>query len=143
MLPEELKSVLKKRKKNVFIYDWEFFTRRIHDELVFSVIEGYQFLYVEITFATVEKELRRKNERLKFWHAFFDQLDKKRFSDLCGFLDNGSGIAVIFTHTSASSNSIAWVRFCENVLSKSGFNMQKWLGINHAEYPPKEFIAPT
>ena len=143
MIPEEFKSVLKKCRKNTFIYDWEFFSKRIHDELVFSVIEEYQFLYVEIIFSVVDNELQKKFDRLKFWHAFFDQLDKKRFSDLCGFLNNEGGIAIVFTYSSSSNNYMAWVRFCENVLSKSGFDMRNWDGINKAEYPPKEFLATS
>jgi len=141
MMPEEFKSVLKKRKKSTFIYNWEFFSRRIHDELVFSVIEECQFLYIEINFSTIDNELQRKIDRIKFWHAFFDQLNKKRFSDLCGFLDKEEGIAIVFTYSGSSNNYMAWVRFCENILSKSGFDMRDWKGINKAEYPPEEFLA--
>ncbi|MDR2580910.1 MAG: hypothetical protein LBC85_07965 [Fibromonadaceae bacterium] len=141
MLPEELKSALSKHKKWVFVYDWEFFSMRIHDELVISVLEDCQFLYVEMIFDVVQSELQKKNDRLKFWDAFFKLLSQKRYDDICGFLDNDRGLALVFTHSNSSDNNIAWTRFCECILSKTGFNMLKWDGINYAEYPPKEFFV--
>jgi hypothetical protein len=143
MLPEELILSLKKYNKNLFIYEWEFFTRRIHDELVFSAVEEYQFLYVEINFNIVQNELQSKEDRLKFWEAFLQRLNQKRYNDICGFLDSYNGIAIIFTRSNSSDNAVAWERFCQSVSEKAGYDMQKWKGIVHAEYPPKEFFVKS
>jgi hypothetical protein len=140
MLPEELSLSLKRYNKKVFIYEWEYFTKRIHDELVFSAIEESQILYVEINFNVVQNELQKKEDRLEFWKIFLQNLNQKRYNDLCGFLNKYEGIALIFTHSNSSNNAVAWERFCQNVSSETGFNMQKWNGIIRAEYPPMEFF---
>jgi hypothetical protein len=143
MLPEELSATLKKYNKKIFIYEWEYFTRRIHDELVFSAVEEYQFLYVEINFNIVQNELQNKEDRLKFWKIFLQMLNQKRYNDLCGFLDNRDGIAIIFTRSNSSDNAVAWERFCQSISEETGFDMQKWSEVIHAEYPPKEFFVKS
>jgi len=143
MLSLELENALNKYKKKVFIYEWEYFTKRIHDELMISVLEKYQFLYVEINFEIIQKELPKKPDQLKFWHVFFEQISQKRYSDLCGFLENNKGVALIFTHSNTANNNVAWFRFCENILNRTGFDMQKWDEISLAEYPPKEFLTSS
>jgi hypothetical protein len=143
MLPEELSLCLKKYNKKLFIYEWEYFTRRIHDELMFSAVEEYQFLYVEINFSVVENELQTKEDRLKFWEIFLQRISQKRYNDLCGFLDNYDGIAIIFTRSNSSDNAVAWERVCQSISEETGFDMLKWKGIMHAEYPPKEFFIKS
>ncbi|MCL2206536.1 MAG: hypothetical protein FWB90_00385 [Fibromonadales bacterium] len=139
MLPEELKLFLRKCKNKVFIYAWEYFTRRIHDELVRSVIEESPFSYVEINFSVVQQELPSNSDRLKFWEAFFEELPKqKRFCDLCGFLRNDEGIAFLFVNS--IDNNPAWDRFCSEIEAKTSFDMRKWEGLLYADYPPKEFF---
>jgi len=146
MLPEELNLISRKYKKKIFIYAWDYFTRRIHDELVRSVLEESPFFYVEINFDIIQKELHASEERLKFWGAFFEMLSaQKRHSDLCGFLRNDEGIAFLFLDSvlNAKENNCAWNRFCNEIQAKTLIDMQKWKGITYAEYPPKEFFAAT
>jgi len=139
MLPEELNLFLRKRKDMVFIYAWEYFTRRIHEELVRSVLEESPFSYVEINFSIIQRELPENDERLKFWEAFFDVLSKqKRHSDLCGFLRNDEGIAFLFVNS--IDNNPVWGRFCAEIEARTSYNMQKWKEIIYADYPPKEFF---
>jgi hypothetical protein len=145
MLPKELNLVLRKHKNKIFIYAWEYFTRRIHDELLRSVLEESPFFYVEIKFEVVQKELCSNEDRSKFWKAFFDMLlVQKRYSDLCGFLRNNEGIAFLLLDSASVLNTkesnCAWNRFCNDMKIKTSFDMQKWEGIIYAEYPPKEFF---
>jgi len=143
MLPEELNPFLRKHKKKVFIYAWEYFTRRIHDELVRSVIEESPFFYVEINFSIIQKELYNNYDRSIFWEAFFDILStQKRYSDLCGFLKNDEGIAFLFLNSvlNTKESNPAWNRFCTEIEARTFFDMRKWNGIIYAEYPPKEFF---
>ncbi|MCL2284002.1 MAG: hypothetical protein FWC26_11870 [Fibromonadales bacterium] len=139
MLPEELSLFLRKRKDKVFIYAWEYFTRRIHDELVRSVIEESPFLYVEVSFSIIQRELSESNDRLNFWDNFVNVLStQKRHSDLCGFLRNDEGIAFLFVNS--VDNNPAWDRFCAEIEAKTSFDMRKWEGIIYTAYPPKEFF---
>jgi len=143
MLPKELSLALQKHKNKIFIYSWEYFTRRIHNELLRSAIEEFPFFYVEINFEVIQKELHESDDRYMFWMAFFDMLlTQKRYSDLCGFLRNDEGIALLFLDSVSNtkeSNS-GWNRFCDEIKIKTSFDMQKWEGITYAEYPPKEFF---
>ena len=146
MLSEELASFLRKRKEKIFIYAWEYFTKRIQDELIRSVIEESPFFYVEINFDIIHREISSSTDRLKFWEAFFDVLSKqKRHSDLCGFLKNDEGIAFLFVDSDSNLNtkesSPVWNRFSEEVEALTFSDMRKWDGIIYAEYPPKEFFA--
>jgi hypothetical protein len=146
MLPEELNLALRKRKNKIYIYTWEYFTRRIHDELFRSAFEESPFFYVEINFEIIQKELNASDARSKFWIAFFDILStQKRHSDLCGFLRNDEGIAFLFLDSvlnTKESNS-GWNRFCDEIKIKTSFDIQKWKGIIYAEYPPKEFFISS
>ncbi|MDR2554585.1 MAG: hypothetical protein LBC64_04075 [Fibromonadaceae bacterium] len=143
MLPKELSLALRKHKNKIFIYTWEFFARRIHNELLRSAIEESPFFYVEINFEVIQEELRESDTYSKFWIAFFDMLStQKRHSDLCGFLRNDKGIALLFLDSvlnDKNSNS-GWDRFCNEIKIKTSFDMQRWKGIIYAEYPPKEFF---
>jgi hypothetical protein len=146
MIPEELNLVLRKYEKKVFIYSWKYFTKRIHDELVRSVLEESPFFYVELNFNVVKKELELHTsaERLKYWETFFEMLlTQKRHSDLCGFLNNNDGIAFLFTDSISNikNHNPVWNRFCEEIAAKTFFDMREWQGIIYAEYPPKEFFA--
>jgi len=127
-----LSLALRKHKNKIFIYTWEYFTRRIHNELLRSAVEGSPFYYVEINFEVIQKEVRESEAYSKFWIAFFDILSKqKRHSDLCGFLRNDKGIAFLFLDSvlnDKNSNS-GWDRFCEEMKIKTSFDMQKWKGI--------------
>ncbi len=146
MLPEELSLFLRKHKNKVFIYAWEYFTKRIHDELVRSVIEESQFFYVEINFNIIQKELHTSTDRSIFWEAFFDMLSmEKRHSDLCGFLKNDEGIAFLFVDSTLNTkeSNPAWNRFCMEVEARTFFDIRKWAGVVYAEYPPKEFFAAS
>jgi len=143
MLPKELSLALRKHKNKIFIYTWEYFTRRIHDELFRSAIEESPFFYVEISFETIEKELHITENYSRFWAAFFDMLStQKRHSDLCGFLRNNEGIAFLFLDSVSNTkeSNVGWNRFCDEMKIKTSFDMQKWKGIIYAEYPPKEFF---
>ena len=143
MLPEELSLALRKYKNKIFIYAWEYFTRRIHDELLRSVVEESPFFYIEINFKIIQKELPDSNDCSKFWVAFFDILStQKRYSDLCGFLRNNEGIAFLFLDSVSNTKegNSGWNRFCDEIKIKTSFDMQKWEGIIYAEYPPKEFF---
>lgn len=140
MLPEELNLAWRKYKKRVFIYAWEYFTNRIHEESLRSVIDESPFFFVEIKFDIIQKELQTGDERLKFWKAFFELLStQKRGCDLCGFLDNNEGIALLFVD--AKDNNPAWSRFCEEMLARTLIDMQKWEGIAYGKYPPEEFFT--
>jgi len=144
MLPEELNLALRKHRNKIFIYTWEYFTRRIHNELLRSAIEESPFFYVEINFEIIQKELHTSDACSKFWIAFFDTLStQKRYSDLCGFLKNDEGIAFLFLDSVSNtkeSNS-GWNRFCDEIKIKTSFDMQEWEGIIYAEYPPEEFFT--
>jgi len=143
MLPKELSLALRKHKDKIYIYTWEYFTRRIHDELLRSAIEESPFFYVEINFNVIEKELHTTEDCSTFWTAFFDILStQKRFSDLCGFLKNNEGIAFLFLDSISNTkeSNIGWNRFCDEIKIKTSFDMQKWKGITYAEYPPREFF---
>jgi len=140
MLPKELNLFLRKCKNKVFIYAWEYFTRRIHDELLRSAVEESPFFYVEMNFNVVEEKLPASNDRLIFWKAFFEVLpSQKRLCDLCGFLKNDEGIAILFVDT--VDNNPAWSRFCAEIQTRTHIDMQTWDGIIYADYPPKEFFA--
>jgi len=146
MLPEELDLVWRKYKNKVFIYAWEYFTKRIHDESIRSVLDESPFFFVEIKFEVIQKELQAGDERLKFWKAFFELLSmQKRGCDLCGFLNNDEGIALLFVDSALdakdSNSNPAWGRFCSEMRVKTLVDMQKWDGITYGEYPPKEFFA--
>ncbi len=143
MLPEELNLSLRRYKNKVFIYAWEYFTKRIHEELLRSVLEESQFFYVEIYFNNIQQELTIRNDRAKFWDTFFEMLSmQKRHSDLCGFLKNNEGIALLFVNSVSNTkeSNPAWNRFCNEIKAKTSFDMQQWNGIVYAEYPPKEFF---
>jgi len=143
MLPKELSLALRKHKNNIFIYTWEYFTRRIHSELLRSAIEESPFFYVEINFEVIQGELRDSDACSKFWVAFFDMLStQKRKSDLCGFLRNDEGIALLFLDSVSNTKEehLGWNRFCKELKAKTSYDMQKWKGIMYAEYPPKEFF---
>jgi hypothetical protein len=143
MLPKELNLILQKSKNKVFIYAWEYFTRRIHDELTRSVQDESPFLYVEINFDVIQKELPLSETQALFWKAFFDMLsEQKRSSDICGFLKNNEGIAFLFLDsiTNNRDENHAWNRFCAQIETKTSLNMRKWKGIIFGEYPPKEFF---
>jgi len=138
-----LNLALRKHKNKIFIYTWEFFTRRIHNELLRSAMEESQFFYVEINFEIIQKELQESDAYSKFWTAFFDTLStQKRHSDLCGFLRNNEGIAFLFLDSVSNTkeNNSGWNRFCDEIKTKTSYDMQKWEGIIYAEYPPKEFF---
>jgi hypothetical protein len=144
MLPKELNLALQKSKNEVFIYAWEYFTRRIHDELVRSVLDESQFFYVEINFDVIQKELPISETQVVFWEAFFEMLStQKRNSDVCGFLKNNEGIAFLFVDSVSNTKdeNHAWNRFCTQIEAKTSFDMRKWEGIVFGEYPPKEFFA--
>jgi hypothetical protein len=144
MLPKELKLVLRKYQSKVFVYAWEYFTKRIHDELVYSVLEETPFFYVEINFNVIYKELPSIDDRLKFWKVLFELLlTQKRGCDLCGFLSENNGIAFLFVDSviGTDESSQVWNRFCNEVEAQTFFDMRKWEGIIYAEYPPKEFFA--
>jgi AAA+ ATPase superfamily predicted ATPase len=144
MLPKELSLILRKYKNKVFVYAWEYFTKRIHDELAYSVLEESPFFYVEINFNIVYRELPSIDDRLKFWRVFFELLStQKRGCDLCGFLSENNGIAFLFVDSVMDTNEInpVWNRFCNEVEAQTFFDMRKWHGIIYAEYPPKEFFA--
>jgi len=138
-----LSLALRKHKNKIFIYTWEYFTRRIHDELLRSAIEESPFFYVEINFEIIQKELHESDACSKFWVALFDVLStQKRYNDLCGFIKNNEGIAFLFLDSVSNTkeNNSGWNRFCDEIKSKTSFDMQKWEGIIYAEYPPKEFF---
>ena len=144
MLPKELSLVLRKYKDKVFVYAWEYFTKRIHDELVYSVLEKSPFFYVEIRFSIVHRELPSVDDRLKFWKIFFESLStQKRGCDLCGFLNENEGIGFLFVDSviGVGEKNPAWNRFCNEVEAQTLFDIRKWKGIIYAEYPPKEFFA--
>ena len=148
MLPEELKLTWQKYRKKVFIYAWEYFTKRIHDELNRSLLDNSPFFFVEISFDTIQKELQAGEERLKFWKAFFELLStQKRGCDLCGFLNNNNGIALMFVDSlsdlNTKDNNPAWNRFCNEIWARTFIDMRKWEGITYSEYPPKEFLHST
>jgi len=139
MLPEELNLFLRKSKDKVFVYAWEYFTKRIHDELVRAAVEVSPFFYVEINFNIVKQRLPESSDRLKFWEAFFDVLPmQKRLCDLCGFLRNNEGIALLFVDS--IENNPVWDRFCTEIEAKTSIDMRKWEGIIYETYPPKEFF---
>ncbi|MDR2582944.1 MAG: hypothetical protein LBC75_05635 [Fibromonadaceae bacterium] len=144
MLPKELSLVLRKYKNKVFVYAWEYFTKRIHDELVYSVLEESPFFYVEIKFSVIDRELPSTDDRLTFWKAFFEFLStQKRGCDLCGFLNENDGIGFLFVDSvvGTNENNPVWNRFCNKVETQTSFDMRKWKGIIYAEYPPEEFFA--
>jgi hypothetical protein len=144
MLPEELGLILRKYQNKVFVYAWEYFTKRIHNELICSVIEESPFFYVEIKFNVVYKELPLLDDRLKFWKIFFELLStQKRGCDLCGFLNENEGIALLFVDSviNTKEDNPVWNRFCTEIKAQTFFDMRKWDGIIYAEYPPKEFFA--
>lgn len=125
------------------MYTWEYFTRRIHNELLRSAIEESPFFYVEINFEVIQGELRESDACSKFWEAFFDMLSaQKRQNDLCGFLRNNEGIALLFLDSASNTkeNNSGWNRYCNEIKIKTSYDMQKWEGIIYAEYPPKEFF---
>jgi hypothetical protein len=144
MLPEELSLVLRKYQNKVFVYAWKYFTKRIHDELFYSVVEESPFFYVEIKFSVVYKELPTIDDRSKFWKVFFDLLStQKRGCDLCGFLNKNEGIALLLVDSAINTKegNPVWNRFCTEVEANTFFDMRKWDGIVYAEYPPKEFFV--
>jgi hypothetical protein len=146
MLPKELNLALLKHKNEIFIYAWKYFTRRIHDELLRSLIEESPFFYVEIKFEIIQKELCTSENNYKFWKAFFNMLSiQKRYSDLCGFLKNDEGIAFLFLSSASVLNtkesSYVWNRFCNEIKNETSFDMREWEGIIYAEYPPREFFV--
>jgi len=144
MLPKELSLVLRKYKNKVFVYAWEYFTKRIHDELVYSVLESSPFFYVEIKFSVIYKELPSIEDRSKFWRVFFELLStQKRGCDLCGFLSENEGIGFLFVDSAIGmgENNPVWYRFCNEVEARTFIDMRKWEGIIYAEYPPSEFFT--
>ena len=144
MLPEELNLILQKYKRKVFVYTWEYFTRRIHNELIYSIQEESPFFYVEIKFDVVYKELPSIEDRSLFWKVFFELLStQKRGCDLCGFLKDNEGIALLFVDSflNTKDSNPPWYRFCNEVKAGTFFNMRKWDGIIYAEYPPRQFFT--
>jgi hypothetical protein len=135
---------LRKHKKKVFIYIWEYFTKRIHEEFIRSALEESPFFYVEIKFSVVNRELSQNADITNFWNAFFEQLStEKRGCDLCGLLNNDEGVALMFLDSTLNTkeDNPAWNRFCTEIQAKTFFDMRKWEGVIYAEYPPKEFFT--
>lgn len=144
MLPKELKLILPKYKNKLFIYEWEYFTKRIQEEFIRSVMEESAFFYVEINFRIIEQELTQSSSRTEFWEAFLDLLImQKRGCDICGFLSNDEGIAFVFVDSSLNTkeSNPVWNRFCKGVEAKTFLDMREWEGIIYAQYPPKEFFT--
>jgi len=144
MLPKELNLVLRKYKNKVFVYAWEYFTKRIHDELVYSLLEESPFFYVEIKFTVIYKELPSIEDRSRFWKVFFELLStQKRGCDLCGFLSENEGIGFLFVDSviGTRENNPVWNRFCNEIEARTFIDMRKWEGIIYAEYPPNEFFV--
>ncbi|GHV11697.1 hypothetical protein AGMMS49938_02860 [Fibrobacterales bacterium] len=144
MLPTEVYHLLKKFKKRTFIYDWEYFSRRIHEELFRSVAENTPLLYIEIPFAVVEHHLTDLEARGNFWKVFFEYIERqKRICDICGVLSGDVGIAIVFLDILPNCDiemQNGFNRMCNSIYSKSFIDIRKWDEITGVIYPPNEFF---
>ena len=95
MISEQLKNFIKKQKSRIVVYPNDLFEQRVQEEMIRADEYKSFFVYVELDFAAIRKNLFKDQEE-KFWDAFFKSLASKgRGSDVLGLLEKNSGFGLI------------------------------------------------
>ena len=95
MISEYLKTCIRKQKREIVVYPNDLFEQRVQEEMIRTDEYKSYFVYAELDFESVRKNLPADQEE-KFWEAFFKTLATKgRGSDVLGLLEKDSGLGLI------------------------------------------------
>ena len=96
MMKELLYNLIRKHKYSISIYTEEIFERRCQEEIIRSDEDNSSFVYLELDFETLKRELPDEGEFTQFWNSIFAVLNSgSRGSDIVGFLEHESGIGML------------------------------------------------
>ena len=95
-MKELLYNLIRKHKYSISIYTEEIFERRCQEEIIRSDEDNSSFVYLELDFETLKRELPDEGEFTQFWNSIFAVLNSgSRGSDIVGFLEHESGIGML------------------------------------------------
>ena len=95
-MKELLFNLIRKHKYNISIYTEDIFERRCQEEIIRSDEDNSSFVYLEIDFQLLQKEITDMDTQTQFWNVFFAALNNNsRGSDIVGFLEHESGIGML------------------------------------------------
>ena len=96
MMKELLFNLIRKHKYNISIYTEDIFERRCQEEIIRSDEDNSSFVYLEMDFQLLQKEISDIDTQTQFWNVFFAALNNNsRGSDIVGFLEHESGIGML------------------------------------------------
>jgi hypothetical protein len=96
MMKELLFNLIRKHKYNISIYTEDIFERRCQEEIIRSDEDNSSFVYLEMDFQLLQKEISDVDMQAQFWNVFFAALNNNsRGSDILGFLEHESGIGML------------------------------------------------
>jgi len=123
MMKELLFNLIRKHKYNISIYTEEIFERRCQEEIIRSDEDNSSFVYLELDFETLKKELSGEGEFTQFWNSVFAVLSNgSRGSDIVGFLEHESGLGMLLL----DSKLDGWQRIKGRIEQKYGAsNLEK------------------
>lgn len=95
-MKELLFNLIRKHKYNISIYTEDIFERRCQEEIIRSDEDNSSFVYLEMDFQLLQKEISDIDTQTQFWNVFFAALNNNsRGSDIVGFLEHESGIGML------------------------------------------------
>ena len=95
-MKELLFNLIRKHKYNISIYTEDIFERRCQEEIIRSDEDNSSFVYLEMDFQLLQKEISDVDMQAQFWNVFFAALNNNsRGSDILGFLEHESGIGML------------------------------------------------
>ena len=96
MMKELLFNLIRKHKYNISIYTEDIFERRCQEEIIRSDEDNSSFVYLEMDFQLLQKEISDIDTQAQFWNVLFAALNNNsRGSDILGFLEHESGIGML------------------------------------------------
>ena len=95
-MKELLFNLIRKHKYNISIYTEDIFERRCQEEIIRSDEDNSSFVYLEMDFQLLQKEISDIDTQAQFWNVLFAALNNNsRGSDILGFLEHESGIGML------------------------------------------------
>ena len=95
-MKELLFNLIRKHKYNISIYTEDIFERRCQEEIIRSDEDNSSFVYLEMDFQLLQKEISDVDTQAQFWNVLFAALNNNsRGSDILGFLEHESGIGML------------------------------------------------
>ncbi|MCK9183558.1 MAG: hypothetical protein M0P13_11880 [Fibrobacteraceae bacterium] len=96
MIADFFPNWIEKQKYGIVVYPADLFELRIQEEMIRADEYKSYFVYVEIDFNAIRKELKGEEAEYEFWKAFLKCLaTKDRGSDVYGLLKNNTGIGLL------------------------------------------------